>query len=203
MSFRTWALAALLGVGATAANAQDFGVMESAETIQRGNFKLVGYPMFVLGEGGTDDEIGVVLRGGYGFTDRFDAEIGVALYDGVNFFGANGEYWLIRALPGTSGLNLSLKGGVHLADYDGEDATGIDLAALTSFRLTPRAELLAALDYTRTLFDEPIEDRSTLYLVPGIEYGVNRNLDVLAEFGLALNDDAANYLAVGLAFYIR
>lgn len=197
------AAAVMILAGASTATAQDFGVMESAETIQRGNFKLVGYPMLILGENGADNEVGFVVRGGYGFTDRFDAEVGAAFYDGVNFFGVNGEYWLVRALPGTSGLNLSLKGGVHLAQGDGDDATGLDLAALTSFRLTPRAELLAALDYTRTLVDEPFDDRSALYIVPGIEYGINRNLDFLAEIGVALSDEAANYVALGLAFYLR
>ncbi len=203
MRLRTLVVVLAVAVfGVSGAAAQDFGVMESAETIQRGNFKLVGYPMLVLGDDGADNELGIVLRGGYGFTDRFDAEIGAALYDDVNFFGINGEYWLIRAVPGTSGLNLSLKGGVHLAQGDGDDATGLDLAALTSFRITPRAEFLAALDYTQTFFDEPIDDRSTVYLVPGIEYGISRDLDFLGEFGLGLND-APNYLSVGLAFYVR
>lgn len=190
-------------LGIAPAAAQDFGVMESAETIQRGNFKLVGYPMLVLGEGEADNSLGVVVRGGYGFTDRLDAEIGVAFYDAVTFLGANAEYWVLRALPGTSGPNLSLKGGLHLAQGEGDDATGLDLAALTSFRVTPSAELLAALDYTHTFFDEPADDVGTLYLVPGLEYRISRNLDFLAEFGLALDGDAANYLSAGLAFYLR
>lgn len=201
---RAFMAALALGLlGAASAGAQDFGVMESAETIQRGNFKLVGYPMLVLGEGEADNTVGVVVRGGYGFTDRLDAEIGAAFYDGVTYLGANAEYWLLRAVPGSSGLNLSLKGGVHLAQGDGDDATGLDLTALTSFRLTPRAELLAALDYTHTLLDEPLDDDGSLYLVPGLEYGISRNLDFLAEVGLGLDDDAPNYLSAGLAFYLR
>lgn len=34
----------------TLAHAQDFGVMESAETIDKGNFKLKVNPMFILGD---------------------------------------------------------------------------------------------------------------------------------------------------------
>jgi len=204
MRFRAMAAALALGVlGAAQAAAQDFGVMESAETIQRGNFKLVGYPVLVLGEGEADNTVGVVVRGGYGFTDRVDVELGAAFYDGVTYLGANAEYWLLRAAPGTSALNVSVRGGAHLAQGDGADATGLDLAALTSFRLTPRAELLAALDYTHTLLDEPLDDDGRLYLVPGLEYGISRNLDFLAEFGLALDDGTANYLSAGLAFYLR
>jgi hypothetical protein len=204
MMVRALTAALALGLlGAASAGAQDFGVMESAETIQRGNFKLAGYPVLVLGEGEADNTVGVVVRGGYGFTDRLDAEIGAAFYDGVTYLGANAEYWLLRAAPGSSALNLSLKGGVHLAQRDGDDATGLDVAALTSFRLTPRAELLAALDYTHTLLDQPLDDDGSLYLVPGLEYGISRNLDFLAEVGLGLDDDAPNYLSAGLAFYLR
>ncbi len=204
MMARALMAALTLGVlGAASAGAQDFGVMESAETIQRGNFKLVGYPMLVLGEGEADNTLGLVVRGGYGFTDRLDLEIGGAFYDDVTYLGANAEYWLLRAAPGASALNLSVRGGLHLAQTDGDDATGLDLAALTSFRLTPRAELLAALDYTHTLRDEPFDDDGALYLVPGLEYGISRNLDFLAEFGLALDDADANYLSAGLAFYLR
>lgn len=204
MMVRALTAALALGLlGAASAGAQDFGVMESAETIQRGNFKLVGYPMLVLGEGEADNTLGVVVRGGYGFTDRLDAEVGAAFYDGVTYLGANAEYWLLRAVPGGSALNLSLRGGVHLAQRDGDDATGLDLAALTTFRLTPRAELLAALDYTHTLLDEPLDDDGSLYVVPGLEYGISRNLDLLAEVGLGLDDDAPNYLSAGLAFYLR
>ena len=47
------------------------------------------------------------------------------------------------------------------------------------------------------------EDFTRAYLVPGIEYRVSENLDLLAEFGLALNDDTRHYLSFGLALYIR
>lgn len=194
---------ALVASGVSSAATQDFGVMESAETIQRGNFKLVGYPMIVLGENGVGNELGLVLRGGYGFTDRFDAELAAAFYDGANLFGANAELWLLRAPPLTSGVDFSVRGGVHLLQGDGADGTGFDLSGLLSTRITPRVELLGALDYTQTFYDGIDGDFSTLYLVPGLEYGVSRNLDFLAEFGLGLNDRAPNYFAAGLAYYIR
>ena len=193
---------ALLALAAPGTAAQGFGVMESAETIQRGNFKLVGYPMIVLGEGDLDNEVGLVLRGGYGFTDRFDAEIGVALYDDVTFLGANAELWLLRAPRGTTGLNFSARGGAHLVQSDGEDGTGLNLAGILSTRLSPQLEFVGALDYNQIFYDGPF-DTSTLHIVPGFEYRVTRNLDFLGEFGVGLNDDASHYLAVGLAYYLR
>jgi hypothetical protein len=47
------------------------------------------------------------------------------------------------------------------------------------------------------------EDFTRAYVVPGIEYRVAENLDLLAEFGLGLNDDTRNYVSFGLALYIR
>ena len=90
--------ACLLIIPAAAASAQDFGIMESAETINQGNFKLRANPMFLFGKG-FDSDVGVAAMLGYGFTPRFDLEGGVAIYDGITFFGANGEYWVGQTRP--------------------------------------------------------------------------------------------------------
>src|SRR5262245_57839219 len=94
-----------------ALRAQDFGIAESAETIDPGNFKIKANPMVVFGRDGGDGETGVSLLAGYGFTDRFDLEGGAALYDGLRFFGANGEYWIAK----NRGLDVSGIVGVHFA----------------------------------------------------------------------------------------
>ena len=54
--------------------AQDDGVLNSAETINEGNFKLMVHPMFIFGEGNLDNTAGVTLRAGYGFTNNVDME---------------------------------------------------------------------------------------------------------------------------------
>jgi hypothetical protein len=194
------ALALLL---APAASAQDFGVMESAEIIQPGNFKFTAYPVFVLGENGGDDNWGVALRGGYGFSDRVDGELAVAAYDGRTLFGGNLELALLRTPPAIGAVNFSVRGGAHLAQADAADAVGLDLAAILSARVARELELVGSLDFTRSLFDEPLEDVNTLHLVPGIEYGISQRLDFLAEVGIGLDDAAANYLSAGLAVYFR
>ena len=65
------------------AAAQDFGVMNSAETINRGNFKFMANPIVLFGEDDVDSEVGVAIAGGYGFTDRVDAEAKIARFDFV------------------------------------------------------------------------------------------------------------------------
>lgn len=198
----TTALVLSVGLGSGAA-AQDFGVMESAEIIQPGNFKFTAYPMFVLGEGGTENDWGAVLRGGYGFNDRVDGELGVALYDGSTLFGGNLEVAILRTPPAVGGLDLSVRGGGHLLRNDVADGFGLDLAALLSTRLTPNLELVGSLDYNQSFHDDPLPNVTTLHLVPGVEYRLTRSFDLLAEFGLGLDDDAANYVAAGLALYFR
>lgn len=196
----TFIMIAMLALVPSAARAQEFGVMESAETIDRGTFKLRVNPMLVFGQDGADDEAGVAARLGYGFTDRFDAEAGVALYDGMRFLGVDGEYWLVR----DPGLNLSVIAGVHFASGDRiADQRSFDLTFVGGRRLSDRAEFYGALDFGFKKLSDVDFSYRTVHLVPGIEYRIATDLDFVGEFGIGLNDDSWHYLSGGLAFYFR
>jgi hypothetical protein len=183
-----------------AASAQDFGVMNSAETINKGNFKLMANPIVIFGKNGEDNHTGVAVMGGYGFGHRFDVEAKVSFFDDLTFFGADAEYWLINKKP----VNVSLIGGFHMADSDfGDDPKGIDLTALASGFIANNLELYGGLDYSRNNFDDDRSNYSTWHIVPGIEYAISPQLDFVAEFGLALNDHARHYFSIGLAFYTK
>src|SRR5690606_22660445 len=108
-------MAAVILASPLPAVAQDFGVMNSAETINKGNFKLLGNPMVIFGKNGADNAMGIAVAGGYGFTDRFDAEAKVALFDGVKFMGFDAEYWLVKG----GQVDVSLIGGAHLGRSEG------------------------------------------------------------------------------------
>jgi hypothetical protein len=183
-----------------AAGAQDFGVMESAETINQGNFKLSVNPMFVFPDE-ADNEIGVGLRFGYGFTPRFDMEAKAAFYDGLYFFGGDFEYWLLKDQP----WDVSAGAGIHFAGGDAfADSTGIDLTLLASRPIARRLEFYGALDIAfEAVDDDEGDDFTTVHLVPGIEYAISDDLDFVAEAGFSLNDDGSHYLSVGLSYYIR
>jgi len=56
------------------AAAQYVGILQSAETMERGTFKFMVAPIMVFGKDGADDEFGVAARGGYAFTEHFDVE---------------------------------------------------------------------------------------------------------------------------------
>ena len=190
--------ACLLIIPAATASAQDFGIMESAETINQGNFKLRANPMFLFGKG-FDSDIGVAAMLGYGFTPRFDLEGGVAIYDGVTFFGANGEYWVVKHAP----IDFSIAFGLHRRVGDGTaDFNGIDLTFLPGGHVSPKLEVYAGLDLAFEGLGVPGDFR-TVHLVPGLEYKVNDSIDLLAELGLGLNDSSRHYFSGGVAIYFR
>ena len=189
-----------------AARAQEFGLLESAETIDRGTFKLRVNPMFIFGRDGGDDQTGVAATVGYGFTDRFDVEAAAAFYDGVRFLGANAEVWLLRDANRAAAFDLSLIGGVHFARGDNTaDTRGFDVTFLGSRRTSERLELYAGLDLAfESITEEGVDFSYTpIHLVPGLEYRLAQDVDFVAEFGLALNDDARHYASAGIAFYFR
>ena len=181
-----------------AAGAQDFGVLESAETINQGNFKLTINPMFAFGDG--EDEAGIALKAGYGFTPRFDMEAKAAFYEGVNFFGFDAEYWLLRGQD----VDVSVSGGLHFGRSDQTfDTTGIDVTLLGSGPISPRLELFVALDLAFESIDVIDESVTKGHIVPGIEYAISDELDFVFEVGLSLNDNGSHYLSGGLAYYLR
>ena len=189
---------ALLSAPAVA-GAQDFGIVESAETINVHNFKLRANPMILFGKNGGDGEVGAAVAFGYGFTPRFDTEGQVAFYDGVTFFGANAEYWLVKENP----FDFSIAGGLHRrTGSKTADLTGVDLTFLASGHVAKRLELYGGLDLAFEGVGQP-GGFKTVHLVPGIEYKISDEIDLDAEVGIALNDFARHYAAVALAFYIR
>ena len=194
---RMAAMAALVLALPVGAAAQDFGVMNSAETINKGNFKLTGYPMVVFGKDNSDNQTGVAVAGGYGFTDRFDVEAKVAVFVGLTYIGADAEYWVVKG----QSVDVSVVGGFHIGNTDFADTTGLDLTLLASREIADRLELYGALDIARNKIKDTDFDYTTVHFVTGIEYRINSRVDFVGEVGLALNDDSSHYLSVGFAFY--
>ena len=200
MTLSRYILAASILLSPTLAYAQDFGVMESAETINKGNFKLKVLPMFILGSG--DTQSALIGGVGYGFTETFDFEANVARRKDVTIIGGNVEYWLIK---GQQPLDLSASVGAHLAKSDFGDQTGVDVTVIASHAATKKLDVYAALDMAFNKYRDnlPNNNYTQAHLVPGVEYKVHPDLDLLAEFGVALNDKGDNYVSFGLAYYVR
>jgi hypothetical protein len=180
-----------------AAAAQDVGVAQSAETIDRGNIKLLVNPVVVFGKNGSDNEGGLSFGVGYGLTNRIDVEGRVGIFDNVKFYGGNIEFGLAHSRK----YNISATFGAHLTDTDFDHWGAFDVTLEASRHVAPKLEVYGALDLA---FEAaPGDGYQTVHLVPGIEYAVSRNLDVVAEVGLGVNDDSYHYLTGGIAYYFR
>lgn len=187
-----------------AGRAQDFGLLESAETIDQGTWKLRVSPMIAFGKEGQDNEGGVAATIGYGVTPRFDLEGAVALYDGFTFVGLNGEYWLMRDAVRERALDMSVIGGIHSGRGSSTaDTVGFDLTFLASKRLAEVFEVYGGLDIAFENLSDSDESYTPIHLVPGVEYRVARDLDIVGEVGIALNDEARHYISGGIAYYFR
>jgi hypothetical protein len=195
------AAAALVLLASAPASAQNF-VLQSAETIDQGNFKLGAYPVLLFGKDDVVDEdntFGVAGRFGYGFTPSFDVEAKLGFFDGFKMYGADAEYWLVKG-P----VDVSLSGGFHLVDSDiGADSKAFDVAGLVSGRVADKLDLYGGLSVSFESLDDTDFNFERVYLTPGIEYKLGEDVDLVAEFGLGLNDNSPNYVAGGLSFYIR
>jgi len=189
--------------------AQYIGVLQSAETMDRGTFKLMAAPIMAFGKNGADDEFGLAARGGYGFTDRFDAEAKLGFFENSTFIGADGEWWILKGREKDTGVDFSATGGVHWMVGKDQffDTMGFDVTPLLSAHLNKTIELCGALDLSfESIKDAPplVDDSFTrVHLVPGIEYRLSEAADLVGELGLGLNDDSFTYVGVGVAFYIR
>jgi opacity protein-like surface antigen len=203
-------LAAALGLCiAVPAAAQGVGVLQSAETMDPGVFKLMVAPIMVFGKDGADSEFGLAARAGYGFTDRFDAEAKLGFFENGTYVGADGEYWILKGEEKDAGVDVSLTGGVHWI-FGGKgisDVMGFDVAPLLSAHVTTDLELCGALTASfESIKDAPAgtdDTYTTVHLVPGIEYRLSDAADLVGEIGIALNDNSSTYAGIGIAYYLR
>jgi len=194
-------LAATVFLVAAAAevSAQDV-IMNSAETINKGNFKLALFPTVLFGQTGGDSVWGVAGRAGYGLAPRFDIEAKAGIFKGLNYFGIEAEYWFVHG----RNINVSVALGAHLTDSrPGEDSSGIDTSLLFSSSPAERLELYGGLKLAFDSVKNSDQNFTRAHLVPGLEYRISADLDFLAEVGIALNDSSRSYASVGLALYLR
>ena len=188
-----------LVAAATEVSAQDV-LMNSAETINQGNFKLAVFPTVLLGKNGSDPLWGVAGRFGYGFTPRFDVEAKAASFKNLTYFGVDAEYWLLQG----RNANVSVDLGAHMTNgKGGGDSSGIDTSLLFSTRPAKKLELYGGLKLAFDSVKNSDENYTLAHIVPGLEYAINADLDFLAEFGIALTDHSRSYVSLGLALYLR
>lgn len=131
---------------ALTAMAQPIGVLQSAETMDRGAFKVMAAPIMVFGKNGADNEFGLTARLGYAFTDRFDVEAKLGFFSNGTLIGVDGEYWIYGGSDENTSVDFSLAGGLHwtFGSDNYYDIMGIEVIPQVSGNLSENLELCAA-----------------------------------------------------------
>lgn len=189
--------AAMFLAAAADISAQDV-LMNSAETIKKGNFKVAVFPTVLFGKNGSESIFGVAGRAGFGLTSRIDIEAKAAFFKDLNYFGVDVEYWFVHG----RNFNVSVALGGHITNVPGSgDSSGIDTALLCSTAPAKNLELYGGLKFAFDSLKNSDYNFTLVHIVPGLEYRLSDSLDFLAEFGIALNDNSRSYASVGLALY--
>lgn len=173
-------------------------LLNSAETIKPWNFKLTIAPVMILGKNGGDSVWGIAGKGGLGLADRVDVELSGAYFENYLYLGVDLEYWLLKG----SNVNVSASAGWHMTDFKtGPDSSGFDTTLIVSTRPVRNLEITGGLKFSFDYFQDTNQNITLIHFVPGFEYRITSQLDFLAEFGLALNDDSWGYLCFGFSYY--
>lgn len=197
----------LVALASPAVQAVDFGVMESADPVERGHMKFDAYPLVTERVQTQEVNKGVNMGVGYGFGEAWDAEAQVATYDDISFYGADIEYSFFH----DGQIELSLGGGLHYGDSDFGEQTGVDVTPLVSYKpaTLPGFKWNGALDFAwddldRTSDNPDVEDHYfSAYIVPGAQYRIARGVDLIGEIGVGLNSSSNEYASAGLSFYFN
>ncbi len=174
-------------------------LMNSAETINPGNFKLAIFPTMLIGRNGGDSIWGFAGRAGLGLTRSIDIEAKGATFKNFNYFGVDIEYWFFRG----RNINASVLVGGHMTESKiGADTMGMDTALILSTKPARKLELYGGLKMSFDSIKNTNQSFTLAHIVPGFEYRISSEIDFLAEFGISLNNDSRNYFSFGFAYYL-
>lgn len=174
-------------------------LMNSAETINPGNFKLAIFPTMLIGRNGGDSIWGFAGRAGLGLTRSIDIEAKGATFKNFNYFGVDIEYWFFRG----RNINASVLVGGHMTESKiGADTMGMDTALILSTKPARKLELYGGLKMSFDSIKNTNQSFTLAHIVPGFEYRISSEIDFLAEFGISLNNDSKNYFSFGFAYYL-
>ena len=168
-------------------------VFNTGQTLKKGVFSLGIEPALHI-DGGAN---GVILFGhaGYGIKPGLDAGVQVGFGD-RQYFGANLEFAL--------GNNISLAVGAHDFGYFGLDGT-LNFTIPLKSDLHLYGGIDTDINFIKGTNDEG-KSETTLQMpfwAPiGLEVGLSRNMSLLFESEIALNDPAYHVIGGGLNFYL-
>ncbi len=196
---KTLALAALatacVAGAAVPARAQNF--LDGSEAITPGDLRFTATPTEMFGRNGRPDRFGAALRLGYGVDEVLGVEGKAALFDGTSLLGADADLNLLR---GDTDLSVRL-GGHQAVISGGPDTTALDLGGTLGRRVSRQLVVYGGASYSYEFTHElRAPNFSRVYLVPGVQWQVARNVALMVEGGIGMNSNSPHYLGGGFAF---
>jgi len=173
-------------------------VFNTAQTLKTGKFNI-GLNPAVL-----DEEFGFFLHSGYGISPGFDLGMRVGLGFPETYFGADLE-WVLRGLSPYISVSA---GGHSFGDV------GLDGTLNFTFPINRQVQLYSGFDMDMNFVEvkkfnqqtQQIEDETEtmipMWLFIGTEIGFKRNMTILLEVEISMNDDAYNIFGGGINFYL-
>jgi hypothetical protein len=162
-------------------------VFNTAQTLRSGKFNLGLEPTIYDMAG--DNETSLFIHGGYGISRGLDLGIKLGLGMNNTYFGADLE-WMLRSLS----PYISISAGAHIFND-----LGIDGTLNITFPISKQVWLYSGLDMDIVFAEN--DTHIPFWLPVGIEVGIKRNMTLILEVEVGLNDDAYNIFGGGINFY--
>ncbi|RMH87223.1 MAG: hypothetical protein D6681_15595 [Calditrichaeota bacterium] len=162
-------------------------IFQTAEALNRGDFSVGFSPVFFSHRGAED--FSLYVHGALGVDRRLEVDAKLGVGDPATYFGMALKGQLTRTAP-----HVSISGGFHVFDDFGLDGT-----ANLTFPVNPYVDLYTGLDMDMVFATETF---TPFWLLIGTEIAYRRQVNLLLEVELGLNDEAANIITVGAKFYL-
>lgn len=162
-------------------------VSNTATTLSKGSISATINPVILVDN---DNDLAFFFLGGYGIAPGLDvgAHLGINYYND-NYFGVDIEYMLQMGSP-----SVSVSGGIHSTGEIGFDAT---------LNVTVPIERVFNLYGGIDVDIIPENDNNSLpaWVFLGMEFNLKKNISILFEADIEINDNAGTMLGGGLQFY--
>jgi len=157
-------------------------VFNTATTMKKGKIALGLNPAYY------SDNLGLFLHGNLGIVSGVDLAVKYGFLDGSDYIGADLEWALLKSKP-----DISLTTGAHVTnDF------ALDLSANLSFPVKGGITLYTGVD-TDLCFNNDID---LLFWIPaGIDIKIRKQLSLLLEGEIPVNDPAFPIIDGGVMFY--
>jgi hypothetical protein len=161
-------------------------VCNTANTLRPGRFSIGVVPIFYVNPG---NSVGLLLDGGIGLTRNTDLSLKLLLNNSATYFGGDFEFTILNGFP-----TISLATGMHVYHK-----LGIDGTFNITFPIRKIISFYGGIDADINFLDNGTE--FPLWGFFGLQVMARRNLGILMEIDVGINNPADNKFNFGINVY--